>query len=301
MSSPFISVIVPVSRTDTVEGTIKGLLNQSIPQDQFEIILIIPATLNFKNPKPSRIDLVKTEKLFPPGKMRNIGAKKAQGEILCFLDDDCKPAKEWLKVITENFNQNRKIGAVGCRVVSSEDIFWHRCADYALFSRYQHTEAFYGSLGSAAIAIKKVAFESVNGFHETLLASEDWDISLKLADKGWLCFFDPLIEVKHEHGRGCLTGVIIMGFKSGIRSGLFVQNHHKKHMTRPALILLKFRNPFIYPFVMIPYAILLSLHIIWDLKNTDSRLFIFAPFIFMSRIAYQIGVWTNLIRRSQGL
>lgn len=296
---PFISVIVPASRADTLERTLEGLLNQSIPKNQFEIIVIIPDTLNLKNPKPSMINLVKTEMLFPPGKMRNMGATEASGDILCFIDDDCIPEKEWLKVLTEKFHQNENIGAVGCRVVSLEDTFWHRCADYALFSRYQYTTLFYGDLGSAAIAISKKAFMDVYGFQETLLASEDWDISLKLANRGWLCLFEPRTDVKHDHGRGSFIGIIIMGFKSGYRSGLFVQTHHKKHMTWPALILLKFRNPFLYPFVTIPYAIMLSLYLIWDLRHTDPRLILFAPFIFLSRIAYQFGVWIKLIQENR--
>ncbi len=294
--SPFISVIVPASRTDTLERTIEGLLNQSIPKNCYEIIVIIPSKLNFENLQPTRVQVVKTKKLYPPGKMRNIGAKNATGDILCFIDDDCIPSQEWIEVITEKFHQNNDIGAVGCRVVSLEDTFWHRCADYALFSSYQYNTPFFGHLGSAAIAIRKKAFENVNGFQETLLASEDWDISLKLANRGWLCLFEPRTNVKHDHGRGSFSGIIIMGFKSGFRSGLFVQTHHKKNMTWPALILLKFRNPFLYPFVMIPYAITLSSYLIWDLRHTDPRLFLFSPFIFISRIAYQIGVWCSLIR-----
>ncbi len=292
---PIISVIVPASRTDTLKQTIEGLLNQSISKDGYEILIIIPATLNFENLQPSRVQVVKTKKLYPPGKMRNIGAQSAIGDILCFIDDDCIPSQEWIEVITEKFQKNKDIGAVGCRVVSLEDTFWHRCADYALFSRYQYTTPFYGDLGSAAIAIRKKAFENVNGFQETLLASEDWDLSLRLNENGWLCRFDPSIEVQHDHRRGSFYGILSMGFKSGFRTGLFVQEKHKKKMSPAALALLKLKRPFLYPIAIVPYAVALTLFLIWDLKRTNPRVFLFGPFIFLGRLSYQIGVWTRLM------
>jgi len=293
--SPFISVIIPASRSDTLERTIEGLLNQSIPKNRYEIILIILESVNFENLHPSIVQLVKTKQLYPPGKMRNIGAKCALGDVLCFIDDDCMPSQEWLKVITQLLDKNPKIGAIGCRVVAIKSTFWHRCADYALFSRYQHNTVFRGPLGSAAIAVRKNAFDSVNGFEETLLASEDWDFSLKLEENGWLCQFEPSIEVRHNHKRGSFWGILAMGFKSGFRSGLFVQEKYRKRMSKAALVLLKLKQPFLYPLAILPYAIALTLFLIWDLRRTDPRVLLFGPFIFLSRLSYQVGVWTRLM------
>ncbi|HEA65663.1 MAG TPA: glycosyltransferase [Desulfobacterales bacterium] len=293
--SPFISVIVPASRTDTLKQTIEGLSNQSIPKDCYEIIVIIPSKLNFEKLQLSRVQVVKTKKLYPPGKMRNLGAQRATGDILCFIDDDCIPSQEWIEIITEKFHKNKDVGAVGCRVIGIENTFWYRCADYALFSRYQYNTPFFGHLGSAAIAIRKKAFLSVIGFQETLLASEDWDLSLKLTKKGWLCLFNPNAEVKHNHQRDGLVSIIVMGFKSGFRSGLVVQAKHESQMSLPAKMLLRLKNPFIYPLAIIPYAATLTLFLIWELRQTEPRLFLFSPFILLSRISYQVGVWVNLL------
>jgi GT2 family glycosyltransferase len=247
----------------------------------------------------STIKAIRTSDLFPPGKMRNIGARHAVGEILFFIDDDCIPPHNWIELISRIFMNNLNIGATGCRVISVNDTFWHRCADYALFSRYQYNTIFQGPLGSAAIAVRKKAFASVNGFEETMLASEDWDLSLKLEENGWLCRFDPSIEVRHDHRRGSFYGILSMSFKSGFRSGLFVQEKHRNRMSVAALILLRLKRPFLYPIAILPYSLVLTLFLIWELWRTDPRVFFFGPFIFLSRLSYQVGVWVRLMRQQK--
>ncbi|MBW1699404.1 MAG: glycosyltransferase [Deltaproteobacteria bacterium] len=297
LALPQMSVIVPASRNETLRNTLGALLTQSIPENRYEIILVVPSDRVFDIPPASSIKKITTNRLFPPGKMRNIGAKHASGEILFFVDDDCIPPPSWLEYTYHLFCDNRKVGAMGCRVAGIKGTFWDRCADYALFSRYQHKSGFYGHLGSAALAIRKEAFFDVNGFEESLLASEDWDISIKLEKNGWLCRFDPCIEVLHDHQRDSLLGILSMGFKSGYRSGLFVQERHKKQMSPAALILLKFKHPFIYPIAMLPYAVALTVFWILEHSRGEPRIFLFSPFIFLSRLSYQMGVWTRLLKK----
>ncbi len=45
---------IPASRTDRLNQTIEGLLNQSIPKDRHEIIVVILETLNLENLHPSK-------------------------------------------------------------------------------------------------------------------------------------------------------------------------------------------------------------------------------------------------------
>jgi len=245
----------------------------------------------------NRINIVESNKLFPPGKMRNIGANHAQGDSLFFIDDDCIPPPEWIEFTSRIFVENSNVGAVGCRVIGVKDTFWDRCADYALFTGYQSKKAFKGPLGSAAIAVRKEAFESVHGFEENLLASEDWDLSLKLISKGWHCFFNPDTFVRHDHRRDRLCKIIRMGYLSGNRSGLVVQKMYKDKISIPASILVRFKNPWLYPFISIPYAISLALFQITSLLKSEKKVIIYSPFMIICRIAYQSGVWIRLIKK----
>lgn len=295
MISELVSIIVPGSREDTLPETVHALLNQTVLKEKCEIILVVPYWLNCTKCFASKVKIIKTSNLFPPGKMRNIGAKNASGKIYFFIDDDCIPPTHWVETVSNIFVNDSTIGAVGCRLVGIENAFWSRCADYALFSTYQYFNAFDGAIGSAAIAVRREAFKDVNGFEETLFASEDWEFSIKLIENAWKCRFEPAIEVQHNHQRGSLRGILDMGFRSGYRSGLFVQEKHKKKISIAANILLKFKKPYLYPFVIVPYTFLLTTLLTLKLKPNNSNIYLYVPFIFLSRFAYQIGVWSRLI------
>lgn len=296
---PLSSIIIPTSRTDTVNSTLQAVFRQGVPDEDYEVILVVPHNTRITEFHDARLKTVYTDRLYPPGRMRNIGARHASGEYFFFVDDDCTPPPVWLDDILKIFHNYPETGAVGCRVVSTNNSFWERCADYTLFSRYQYRHPFQGNLGSAAIALRRLAFESIDGFEETLLASEDWDLSLKLEKSGWTCRFSPAIEIKHDHRRGSFLRILVMGFKSGFRSGLFVQEKHRESLSPAARMMLKLKHPVVYPIMIIPYAGALTLFLIWDLWDTDRRIPLFAPFIFFSRLSYQIGVWTRLIHETR--
>ena len=107
-----ISVIIPVKEINDYlrDETIPALLTQSFKN--FEII-VLPD-------KKTKEKFLKT-KIIPswpktgPADKRDLGAKKAKGEILAFLDDDSYPVKNWLKVALEIFakQQERVAGVCG--------------------------------------------------------------------------------------------------------------------------------------------------------------------------------------------
>ncbi len=80
MKKPLFSIIIPV-RTETpyLRETIKHLSRQSFTS--FEILVI---TDKISGP-------------VSPAIKRNLGAKKAKGKYLAFLDDDSYPSPDWLK------------------------------------------------------------------------------------------------------------------------------------------------------------------------------------------------------------
>ena len=62
------------------------------------------------------VEIIPVVGIKPPSKARNLGASKAKGEILMFIDDDALPGNEKLISTLVNFlieNNNKKIGLVG--------------------------------------------------------------------------------------------------------------------------------------------------------------------------------------------
>ncbi len=288
------SIIIPSGRPDRVFHTVEGFCQQSMDRAQYEIVVVTPEPEKMQELKEAGVRVIGVDRLYAPGKMRNIGANVASGEILFFIDDDCIPPADWLEAMQKTLKKENRIGAVGCRVVALEDSFWNRCADYALFSSYQYNIKFFCNLGSAAIAVKREAFESVKGFDETLLASEDWDLSLKMKEKNWICVFDPSVEVQHDHRCNTLDRIIVKAYLFGYYSGVVVQERHLKNISWLARISVRLQNPLLYPLLIVPYGLAVTLLQLWEYKGTEPRLIYFAPFILLARISYQIGVWISI-------
>ena len=295
--SKLISVIIPSGRADRVFHTIEGLCQQSIDRAQYEIVVVTPEPVKMRSLEQFNVRVQAVDRLYAPGKMRNIGANVASGEFLFFIDDDCIPPADWLEVMQKTLKQESRIGAVGCRVVALEDLFWSRCADYTLFPSYQYNISFFCNLGSAAIAVKREAFESVKGFDETLLASEDLDFSLKLVENGWFCVFEPRVEVRHDHRCNTLDRIIVKAYLFGYYSGVVVQARHIRDISWLARISVRLQNPLLYPLLIIPYGLAVTLLQLWEHRGTEPRLICFVPVMLLSKIAYQIGVLMNICKR----
>lgn len=295
-SNIFISVIIPSGRPHQARHTISCLLRQTLPSSQYEIIVVTPAPELIAKPLKPAVRVVDADHLYPPGKMRNLGAKAAAGGYLFFIDDDCLPPPQWLFRMLEALEQDKKNGAVGCRVVSPEINFWNRCADYALFGAYQYNRLEERDIGSAAIVVRRLAFEEAGGFDETLYASEDWDFNFRLAHRGWKRVFNPLVEVAHNHGRGTLSAILNQAYASGFQSGLVVQELHIGETSLLAHLSVKMKSPWFYWSLIFPYALIVSLFQVIEQKKTGPNFFFFIPLIFMAKCSYHFGVWCRLFQ-----
>jgi len=94
MKKVFISIIIPVKEINDYlrKETIPAILRQSF--QNFEIIILPDRPTKEKFPKTKIIPSWPKQ---GPADKRDLGAKKARGEILAFLDDDSYPDKNWLK------------------------------------------------------------------------------------------------------------------------------------------------------------------------------------------------------------
>lgn len=97
MSKPlnfYISIIIPLKQISRylVEETIPAILKQTY--QNFEIIVLPDKPTEEKFPKTR---IIPSWPEVGPAQKRNLGAQKARGEILAFIDDDAYPDKNWLK------------------------------------------------------------------------------------------------------------------------------------------------------------------------------------------------------------
>jgi glycosyltransferase involved in cell wall biosynthesis len=127
-------------------------------------------------------------------KARNLGAKKALGEILVFTDADCSFPPNWLEEIAAPLldpNHELPIGVVGGKVTSAfvrpdwPNLFEH-FADrlFYLWEERDRMERFPGFLPWAPtcnLAIKKELFEDLGGFEERWTIGYDPDLCWRAA------------------------------------------------------------------------------------------------------------------------
>lgn len=291
-----VSVIIPSGRPEMVRMTIEALTEQQYDSNCYEILLVTPFAEDAKRVLSQSVRIVEVEKLYSPGRMRNIGAGEARGDVLAFIDDDCVPPVEWLGHMVRRLKRSKTTGAVGCRVVCGERTFMNRCADHCLFTAYQYRKSRMISLGSAALIVRRQAFEEAGGFDEHLLASEDWDFSLRLQEKDWYCFFDAKVEVHHYHGRGNIVPILKGAYLSGYRSGLVVQRRHPSSLSWLARLSVSLGKPWLYWLLITPYSLALTVaQGIDNLRNEPSAV-LFLPMVFLSRCVYHLGVWIRLFR-----
>ena len=109
MKKVFVSIVIPIKVLNDFlrKETLPALLKQSY-QD-FEVIIIVDKESKEKIPK---ITIIPSWPKTGPADKRDLGVKKAKGEIIAFLDDDSYPDKNWLKKALELFSKDQKIAGV---------------------------------------------------------------------------------------------------------------------------------------------------------------------------------------------
>lgn len=244
-----ISVIVPTyNRKALLKYCLDSLLAQTYPKDRYEIIIaddgsndgteeVVKGTAKttvarvgyFKQPNKG------------PATARNLGIKKATGEIIAFIDDDCIADKEWLNNIMECFN-NSVAGVEGKVVSEGKTPFTHQ------------VENLKGNLYlTANIAYKNEVLLGVGLFDEGFpyAGGEDWDLAFKILEKGKKIRFSENAIVTHPSKE--------LGLKEWVRTTWIqwatVAKLYKRHKelwaktTGHSLIRGFFDGIFLHPFV----------------------------------------------------
>lgn len=209
---PLVSAIIPTfNRESTVARSVRSALGQTYVN--LEVIVVddgsSDGTFAALREFEGRIVLLQQPN-GGPSKARNLGASKARGEILAFLDSD----DEWLPDKIEK--QVRIMQAYGptmacciCNALTPGDCGAAARTSFelaglappfqeALLSNPVEVLVSTFVLFNQVAAIRRTAFEAVGGFDETLRLLEDYELSLRIATLGpWGVLREALV-LKHE-------------------------------------------------------------------------------------------------------
>jgi glycosyltransferase involved in cell wall biosynthesis len=100
-----ISVVIPsFNEEERIEGCLKSLHNQTLPRDQYEIIVVDGGSKDKTRDVAERYaDILFIQSSPKVGGARNDGAQRAKGEILVTTDADTFLPPDWLERIMKDF------------------------------------------------------------------------------------------------------------------------------------------------------------------------------------------------------
>ena len=115
--------------------------------------------------------------------LRNAGARAAAADLLAFVDADHELSPDWTTAARDLFADDA-VGAAGAQYLAPADGTWVQRMYDALRQRQTgHQPAVW--LPSGNLAVRRIAFESIGGFDDTLVTCEDVDLCRRLRAKGW--------------------------------------------------------------------------------------------------------------------
>lgn len=258
-----ISVIIPTYNAEsTIERCLDSLFSQKYDGD-FEVIVVNDGSTDRTKEIVSKYKKIKliNIKNSGPAKARNIGLKSSKGELLLFIDSDCKAEENWMGTLAKSL---KKYEVVTGKVVaeyqppSFTSKFMRDDFNYRHQIKKGHTNfTFFANFG-----LRKKVLDQYGFFDENRRITEDNEFSYRLSEN--IIFYDP--EAIVIHTKICtMSSFAEESMKTGFYYGSLFPRYHEKiknddHLSKR--ILLQPFLSFLILFWMIPAISLTALSLI---------------------------------------
>ena len=194
-ADPLVSVIVPTRNSAvTLEACLKSIKEQTY--HPIEVIVVD----NHSSDATREIARQFTDKVFVKGPersaQRNYGAGRASGRYLLMVDSDMELDRKVVQACSDEVLCDPAVKGV---IIPEESFgvgLWAECK--------QLERSFYVGVPwiEAARFFRKVAYEAVGGYDETLVSGEDWDLSRRIEEIGSVARVCEII--RHNEGHASL-------------------------------------------------------------------------------------------------
>ena len=205
---PSFSIVIPTyNRPQRLEACLKSVTRLNYDRDRFEVIVVDDGS---KKPAEAVVDPFRkmlnlkllSQSNAGPAAARNTGVQHAAGEFIAFTDDDCMPARDWLRELAGNFAHLNKT-AIGGKIVNS---FTRNCYSVAsqlhvdyLYGYYNGDPAKARFFSTANFALPTWLFREIGGFDTSFVTGEDREFCERLRDRGNLMLYLPEAVVYHAN------------------------------------------------------------------------------------------------------
>jgi glycosyltransferase involved in cell wall biosynthesis len=196
---PLVSIIVPTKNSEEfIEKCLISISKQSYKD--FELIVVD----NNSTDKTVIIAKKYTSNVVNKGPersaQRNYGAKLAKGQYLLFVDSDMELDTCVVEDCVKASEKDQETVGIIIPEESFGEGFWAQCKKLE--------RSFYVGINwiEAARFYKKLVFEKLGGYDETMISGEDWDLSNKMKRLGKISRIDSFIF--HNEGKILLSTTI---------------------------------------------------------------------------------------------
>lgn len=219
---PLVSVIIPVR--DDPKGIVKVLEcldAQTLPNSQFEVVIGDDGSRPDRVPgvpgSDSRIRLISGPPLTSYA-ARNAAARSARGRVLAFCDADCLPEPRWLEEgLAALENADIVAGEVQFHAPENPTVWSLLTIDLFLD---QNQNVTLSRAVTANIMVRRIDFEKINGFDQSLPSGGDYDFVRRMVQDGARLEYAPLAVVGHptmDRASPFLRKIYKTNFWSGAR------------------------------------------------------------------------------------
>ncbi len=231
------SIVIPTLNAPGIQRTLASLRQQRGTTAQPEIIAVGRDEPGLIEPFAGLIWL-DTGRPMAPAAARNLGAARASGDLLCFLDADCETAPDWLATVQRAFC-DPAVTVLGGGVAFDDDRYWTLADNIATFYPYLSTAPAgeREQLPSLNLCLRRSAWQEVGGFDERypFPAAEDSDWCLRARRAGHSLRFEPQAVVWHRPSRTTAPDL----WRHAVRFGAYsvkVDPRHDPPMGRPLVL-----------------------------------------------------------------
>ncbi len=199
---PFLRVVSPArNEEDQLPQLLKSIRAQDADASRVEVVVVDNGSTDrtAERARESGASVVLSDARTIAA-ARNEGARGAQAALLAFLDADVTIEDGWLEAAVAVFGDPEVVAAGSYPPAPDEGSTWVQRA-WSFLVRRPEGRREVSWLPSANMLVRRVDFEALGGFDETLVSCEDADLSYRLGTRGKVVDDSALAARHHREPR----------------------------------------------------------------------------------------------------
>jgi len=234
MNTPLFSIIIAnYNKQENISPLLSSIFS-NYPYDDFEVIFLDDASTDNSAREAGLfpVQLHVGERNAGPATLRNIGASKARGEYLLFMDSDVILLPQTLLLFRDICKTGGFGALLGMEALPPVIENWVgnfrtlQIQDY--WGKYRCRQAFLGAWGATFGAVRKDVFLKYGGFNESFRGAdvEDYELGIKIMGENDILFAPQLA---YRHSYTSFSELMVKQFKRAAQIVNLDSHGHVKH------------------------------------------------------------------------